>query len=208
MKHTTRILLTLSLVFVTSCGSEAPSTPPAVETKETKVVAPPSPEIAAETIANAPEFSEYKFTRAAYSLPMQGSRLKGPALEAAEDLEKAGWILLDPAGNIVIAGKSVGDKRFIVRDNGSLDIVPLARKEFVTIDAIGHDDEGDVTIDFTWHWVPNEVAEAFVRGGIGTRYEGEQKARATIYPAKDGGWKVLRIVEVEREEAATETSGT
>jgi len=206
MKRNATILLTLSF-FLTACGgSETPSAPPTVETKQATLVAPPSPETAAETIANAPEFSEYKFTRAAYSLPMPGSMLKGPALEAAQDLEKTGWILLDPAGNIVIAGKSVNDKRFIVRDNGSLDIVPLARKEFVSVEATGHDDEGDVTIDFTWRWVPNEVAQAFERGRIATRFEGEQRARATIYPAKDGSWKIMRIVEIKVE--TTEATGT
>jgi hypothetical protein len=207
MKQLTTMLVTLCLLFLPACGgSETPSTPPAVETEQAKVVAPPSQESAADTIASAPEFSEYKFTRAAYSLPMQGSMLKGPALEAAQDLEKAGWILLDPAGNILIAGKSVGDKRFIVRDNGSLDVVPLARKEFVSVDATGHDDEGDVTIDFTWRWVPNEVAQAFERGKIATRFEGDQKARATIYPAKDGTWKIMRIVEIEVEEPEATSS--
>ena len=205
MKHKATILLTLSFLLV-ACGGETPSTPPTVETKQVTLVAPPSPESAGETIASSPEFSEYKFTRAAYSLPMQGSQLKGAAREAAEDLEKAGWILRDRAGNIVSAGKSVDDKRFIVRENGSLDIVPLARKEFVAVDGLGHDDEGDVTVDFTWRWMPNEVAQAFERGGIATRYEGEQRARATIYKAKDGTWKIMRIVEIEQ--AETEATGT
>lgn len=197
------------LPFVAACSSETPSNAPTVETKQTQVIAPPSPEAAGELIAKSPEFSEYMFTRTAYSLPMQGSQLKGAAREAAEDLEKAGWVHIDPSGNLVIAGKSAGDKRFIVRENSSLDIVPLAKKEFVSVDGFGNDDEGDVTIDFTWRWIPNEVATAFERGKVAARFEGEQKARATVYPARDGSWKIMRIVEVEQDAPeAPESTGT
>jgi len=204
MKRST-LLLTLILPLLTACTGETPKEAPKSEAKETRVVAPPSQEVASSTIANAPEFSEYKFTRAAYSLPMQGSMLKGPARESAEDLAAAGWVAIDSSGNLLLMPTAEKDKRFIVRDNGSLDIVPLARKEFVSVDGIGHDDEGDVTIDFTWRWAPNEVAKAFVRGAIATRYEGDQKARATIYPTKSG-WSVMRIVEIEQ--PAPESTGT
>lgn len=197
------------LSFVAACSSETSSNAPTAETKQTQVIAPPSPETAGELIAASPEFSEYMFTRTAYSLPMQGSQLKGAAREAAEDLEKGGWILIDPSGNLVIAGKSADDKRFIVRENGSLDIVPLAKKEFVSIDGFGNDDEGDVTIEFTWRWLPNEVAGAFERGKIATRFVGDQKARATVYPARDGSWKIMRIVEVEQDAPeASESTGS
>lgn len=202
-----------SLALISCGGTETTSKATATEPKKTLVTAP-SIEVASETIANSQEFSEYKFTRAAYSLPMRTGMLKGAAREAAEDLAKAEWIVLDPSGNLVLAGKSLGDKRFIARENGSLDIVPLARKEFVSVDGFGHDDEGDVTIEFTWRWVPNEVAQAFERGEIATRFEGDQKAKATVYPTRDGAWSVMRIVEIEQpgpevsDPTPTETTGT
>jgi hypothetical protein len=208
MKRASAFLLTFVLILSTlACGGEkgAPAAPAA---PAKALVALPSMEEAGEVVSKSPEFSEYMFTRAAYSLPMQGSMLRGAGREAAEDLEKAGWVLIDPAGNLVLAGKSVGDKRFIPRDNGSLDIVPLAKKEFVSVDALGHDDEGDVTVDFTWRWVPNEVAQAFERGPIATRFEGDRKARATLYRTRDG-WNVMRVVEVamEKDPETTATSG-
>jgi hypothetical protein len=209
MKRTTSVLLAIAMItLLASCGGGETASTDSSEPEKTLVEAPPM-DVAAATVSNAPEFSEYKFTRAAYSLPMQASMLKGAALEAAEDLEKAEWVFLDPAGNLILTTKAESDKRFIPRDNGSLDIVPLARKEFVGVDGLGRDDEGDVTIDFTWRWVPNEIATAFTRGGIATRFEGDQKARATIYPARDGSWKVMRIVEIEQEAPEeTETTGT
>lgn len=207
MKRRFSALVPLLLLFAGCGGGETPAEAPVAEAPKTTVVAP-SMEVAAETVASSPEFSEYMFTRAAFSLPMRGDLLKGAAREAAEDLEKAGWILIDPAGNVVLAGKGVGDKRFIPRENGSLDIVPLARKEFVSVDGIGQDDAGDATIDFTWRWIPNEVQQSFTRGSIATRFDGDQKARATIYPKKDGTWGIMRIAEVVEPAPESAATGT
>jgi hypothetical protein len=207
-RATILVLSVLAIPMLIGCGGEKASTEAPVAPAK-PLVALPSTDVAGEVVSKSQEFSEYMFTQAAYSLPMQGSQLRGAAREAAEDLEKAEWVVIDPGGNLVISGKSVGDKRFIPRDNGSLDIVPLARKEFASVDGVGHDDAGDVTVDFTWRWLPNEIAQSFERGAIATRYIGDRKARATIYPTRSG-WNVLRIVEVEQPAPAveaTETSG-
>ncbi len=207
MNRNTFVLLATTILLATllGCGGgETASTTPVPEPAKT-LVEPPSTEVAFDIVSKSQLFSEYNFTRAAFSLPMQANLLKGAALESAQDLAKAGWVFIDEAGNLVLAPKADGDKRFIVRPNGSLDIVPLAKKEFASVDALGHDEEGDVTVDFTWHWMPNEVGQSFEHGEIATRYDGDRKARATIYPTRDG-WNVLRIREIKVEESAPSES--
>ena len=78
--------------------------------------------------------------------------------------------------------KAKEDKRFLVRPNGTLDVVPLAKKELVSIDAV----RGE-RVDFTWKWIPNEVGAL-----LKDRFAGDQKATATLL--WDGTtWTVLRI---------------
>lgn len=199
MEHRRPSLVAFALlsIVLAACGGEKTSSNEPAPQPEKKLAAPPSNEVAFAALSDAPEFGDYKFTRAGYSLPMRADLLKGPARESADDLAKAGWVAFDAGGNLTLTAKAIGDKRFIVRPNESLDIVPLAKKELVSVDGMGHDDEGDVTVDFTWRWLPNEVAGAFNRGEIAKRFDGDQKARATIYTARDG-WKVLRIVEIEQ----------
>ena len=186
MKRTALLLL----VVVVACGEKA-----AVQTAAAppKPQGPPPPSLAeAQTLlAHSPEFSEYQFTNAAYTLPMQQSAMNEPARAVARDLRKAGWISIDGSGTVVLTPKAQGDKRFLVRQNGVVDIVPLARKEIVAVDAVSKDESGTPIADFRWHWIPNEIGELFAE-----KYSGEQKARATLI-AYGPEWGVLRIVPVE-----------
>ncbi|HKO56705.1 MAG TPA: hypothetical protein VJ276_12580, partial [Thermoanaerobaculia bacterium] len=73
------------------------------------------------------------------------------------------------------------DKRFLVRQNGTLDVVPLARKELIAVQAVNGD-----KVAFTWRWVPNDVGKALQFD------ETEQRATAELY--WDGEkWAVLKI---------------
>jgi hypothetical protein len=171
--------LALAMVLVIGCANEAPvsSPPPAAAP-----LPPPSIEDAATLVSSSPEFSDYQFTNAAYSLA-----LKNPPADVAKALRKAGWISLDGDGNVVLTAKAKADKRWLVRQNGFVDIVPLAKKEFIGASAVRPDPDG-AAVDFTWKWTPNEIGDAFMK----ERYAGTQKATATLL--RDGSsWTVLRI---------------
>src|SRR5688572_2713464 len=139
----------LLLLLAIACGGEAPvrQTPKAAEPPP---LPPPTVDEAKYLIANSPEFSEYQFTNAAYTLPLQQSAMNAPARDVARDLRKAGWIAIDGAGTVVMTSKARSDKRFLVRQNGVVDIVPLARKEMTVIDTIGSGDGGSPVVDFRW----------------------------------------------------------
>lgn len=173
-----KCLLLLALLAA-ACGG-APEqkkglTPPA------KTPPPPALAQAKELIANSPEFSEYQFTKAAYTLPLKRSAMNEPAKKAAAALREAGWIGF--RGDVVVlAPKAKSDKRWLVRANGVVDIVPLARKELLDVTAV----RGD-KVDFTWHWVPNEIGKV-----LALYDESPQHATATLLPVS-GSWTVLKI---------------
>ena len=149
---------------------------------------PPSADDARTIIQASPEFGEFQFTDAAYSLPVAGSAMNEPARAAARDLRKAGWISLDGAGDVMLNDKSRADKRFLLRPNGILDIVPLAKKEMGTVLGVRPNEDGTVAADFTWRWIANEVGSAFLR----QQYEGTREATATL--RHDGTeWRVSTI---------------
>ena len=180
MRHAT----TLTLLLLIGCGTEAPvsTSAPAAETAAAPPVALPSLDAAATLVSSSPEFSDYQFTNAAYSLA-----LKNPPSDVAKALRKAGWISLDGDGNVVLSAKARADRRWLVRQNGFVDIVPLAKKEFIAASAVRPDPDG-AAVDFSWKWTPNEIGEAFMK----ERYAGTQNATATLL--RDGsGWTVLRI---------------
>jgi len=171
-----------ALVLITACAKQETLAPPAHTMPP--LPTPPTAEQAQAIIASSPEFSEYQFTNAAYSLPMQRAMMNEPAKKAADALKKAGWISFDGAGNVVLSSKAQSDKRFLVRPNGVVDIVPLAKKEFGIVTGI----DGGV-VKFIWTWKPNELGALFA-----ARYEGTQEAKATLM--WDGReWGVLRIEE-------------
>src|SRR5688572_14827016 len=92
------------MVLMIACGGEQPRTETAVTaTAATPAPPPPSSADAQKIIAESPVFSEYEFTNAAYTLPMQRSAMNEPARMAANDLRKAGWISFDGSGAVNLA---------------------------------------------------------------------------------------------------------
>lgn len=143
--------------------------------------------MAREIIANAPVLGEFEFTHAGYSLPMEKSMRHAAANDVATKLAKAKWIALDGSGKISLTSKASSDKRFLVRANGILDIVPLAKKEMSEVTAVRANPDGTAEADFTWTWVPNEIGAL-----LADRYAGTQKSTATLM--WDGtNWTVLSI---------------
>ncbi|HET7706774.1 MAG TPA: hypothetical protein VFM36_11850 [Thermoanaerobaculia bacterium] len=179
------------LLFAVACGQE---TAPAVDRTQTTageiarapLPPPPSADEAAKLIAGSAEFSDYQFTRAAFTLPVKEEAMTAEVRTVSKALAKNGWIGVDGDGNVILTGKAKADKRFLLRQNGFIDIVPMAKKEFVGVSALHVNPEGQPLVDFRWKWVPNEI------GALTDRYTGEQLAIATLL--WDGSqWSVLRI---------------
>ncbi|MEO8216914.1 MAG: hypothetical protein ABI718_07520 [Acidobacteriota bacterium] len=192
--HTAAVLL-LFTMFPFACNA-----PEAVTESTATVTAspapapsPPSSDQARTIIADSAEWSDFQSPYSAWSLPTSKSMLGGAALQGARDLEKAGWISLR-SGDAVLTEKARGDRRFLERPNGSIDIVPLAKKEITTADTIRPGPEHQLLVDVQWQWIPNDVGQAFRSGAIRDRLTGTYQATVTLQPAERGGWEVLRIV--------------
>ena len=165
----------------TATTATAPATPP-----------PPSPQQARDLIANAAEFGEYEFTNASFTTPTAGRMMSEPVRQSVKELAAAGWLAIDGAGDVALTDKSRGDKRFLMRENGLLDIVPLAKKEMGNVTAVRANADKTVTADFTWRWIANEVGASFKTGLLHDRYAAPQDGRATLM--WDGsGWVILKI---------------
>jgi hypothetical protein len=180
-----RRALVLTALLAFACGTETPAPPPAPAKPATP--APPSAAEAREIIAAAGPFGEFEFTHAAYSVPMEKSLRHAAANDVAAKLAKEKWIALDGSGKVALTSKSQSDKRFLVRANGILDIVPLAKKEMGNVTAVRANADGTAAADFTWTWQPNEIGAL-----LEERYAGEQKSTATLM--WDGtSWTVLSV---------------
>lgn len=188
MKYASLFLLLISFA---SCTKE--TAPPAPQT----ATAPPAPKVAAPSIDEAksvieasPAWSEYEFTNAAYSLPMKRAAMNEPAQQAAEDLKKGGWIRFS-GDSVQLTDKAAGDRRFLVRPNDVVDLVPLAKKDVVAVTSVT-EREGSVVADLEWKWVANEIGTAFRRGAVFDRYRAPQRARATL-EHNGTAWEVVRV---------------
>ena len=94
---------------------------------------------------------------------------------------------IDGDGNVVLTEKARTDRRFLLRQNGFLDIVPLAKKELTAVTAVNVNPTGEPLADFQWKWVPNEIGAL-----VAERYSGDKQSIATLL--WDGSqWTVLRI---------------
>lgn len=180
MKRTAVALAaTLTVALLGACSNEEKA-PPKTTAAATPTKAPPTTQQAHDIIARSGEFSQYDFTNAAVSLPVAGSSMNEPTRETARQLASAGWLEIDGAGDLMLTDKSRKDKRFILRENGLLDVVPLAKKEMGDVTAVRTNADGSVTADFTWRWTVNEVGTAFTKGPLHDRYAAPQHARATL----------------------------
>ena len=189
-------LIVLVVFTVTSCGdSQHAKETPSLETAAARKAAPrpPSTDEARQLIADSAEWSDFQSPYSAWSLPTSAAALKGAALEGAKDLQRGGWISLR-AGDVVLTEKAKSDKRFLIRPNGSIDIVPLAKKEITAVTSVQPTTNNEVAVGLTWKWIPNEVGSAFRSGTIRDRFASPGKATVTLQPADGGGWEVLRIV--------------
>lgn len=186
-----RILLIL--LFAAACSSEKPAIADA-EASKAKPDPPPPPTAvrARELIASSADFGEYEFTNAGFTLPVSGAAMNEPARVSARELAAAGWLAMDTNGDISLTDKSRSDKRFLMRPNGLLDIVPLAKKEMGDVTAVRSSEDGTATVDFTWRWIANEVGSAFRTGLVHDRFAAQQDGRATLM--WDGSaWTILKI---------------
>jgi len=186
-------LLAVLLLFAAACTSEKPAIADADATGTKPAAhAPPSPEQARDLIANSADFGEYEFTNAGFTLPISGAAMNEPQRATAKELAAAGWLALDTNGDVALTVKSLPDKRFLLRPNGLLDVVPLAKKEMGSVTAVRPNDDGTVMVDFTWRWLPNEVGAAFTTGLVHDRFAAEQDGRATLM--WDGtAWTIVKI---------------
>jgi hypothetical protein len=180
----------LLLVFLAACGTPEPKKAAAPPPAPKPAIAPPSAEAAQQLLAASPEFSDYQFTNASVTVPLNAPM---PAYmeDDAKQLAAAGW-LRKSGGGFELTEKAKGDKRFLVRPNGYADVVPLAKKELTGVTAVRPNPDGTVDAAFNWKWLPNEVGAAFTRGPVHDRYAAPQKATAKLM--WDGStWTVLRI---------------
>ena len=188
-----RLLIVFALAFAACGGGESKNA--AAPAAKPKTPPPPTPAAAKELIAYSPDFSEYQFTNAAYTLPMKKSAMNEPARQAAKELFAAGWIRF-VGDDVQLNEKSGGDRRLIIRLNGYVDLVPLARKEFGEVTAVRGQADGAVLVDFGWRWIPNEIGQAFKSGLVKERFDAPQRATAKLM--WDGKtWTILRIDEVK-----------
>jgi len=181
----------IALLLLAACSNEpAPPTTTAAETPKT----PPAPtsQQARDLIAASPAFGDHEFTNASVSMPVSGAAMSEPLRETAQQLAATGWVAIDGHGDVMLTEKSRNDKRFILRPNGLLDVVPLAKKEMGQVSAVRPEPDGTVTVDFSWRWIPNEVGTSLTSGLTHDRFAETNEAVATLM--WDGSnWTVLKI---------------
>jgi hypothetical protein len=184
--------LALAFLILAACGGGNEEPIQQTETAKPAAPPPPSAQQARELLASSPDFGEYEFTNAGYTTPVSGAAMNEPQRAAAKELAAAGWLTLENTGDIALNEKSRNDRRFLLRENGLLDIVPLAKKEMGDVTSVRQNADGTVTVDFTWKWMANEVGSAFRTGLVHDRFATPQDGRATLM--WDGSaWTILKI---------------
>jgi hypothetical protein len=163
-----------ALVLLAACSSEKSTSTTSANQEPGST--PPTTAQARAIIEKSGEFSQYEFTNAAVSLQVSGAGTS----DVAKQLAAAGWLVMDGSGEIMLSEKSRTDKRFILRENGLLDVVPLARKQLGDVTAVRVNPDGTVNADFHWTWIPNEIGSTFTTGPIHDRFAGTQNASANL----------------------------
>lgn len=183
--------IAMVVLLLTACAAPEPArTTSSAAPAKPATPPPPSPAATRPLIADSATFSDYQFTNASVTLPTKGA-LPPYMAGDAKQLVAAGWLRRTGDG-LELGAKAKDDKRFLVRSNGTVDIVPLASKELTAVTAVRPNADGTAAADFTWKWIPNEVGRAFARGPLNDRYAAPQNASATLM--WDGStWSVLRI---------------
>ena len=188
-------IFAVALVLLAACGGSDEKPIADQSTANTTAAAPPPPptaEQARDLIANSPDFGEYEFTNAGFTTPTSGAMMSEPVRQSVRELAAAGWVAVDGAGDVALTDKSRNDKRFLMRQNGLLDIIPLAKKEMGAVTAVRANPDNTVTVDFTWRWIANEVGAAFKTGMVADRFAAQQDGRATLM--WDGtSWTILKF---------------
>jgi hypothetical protein len=180
-----------ALLFLVACSNEpAPPTTTAVEQPKTPPA--PSAQQARELIAQSQAFGDHEFTNASVSIPVSGAAMSEPARQVAKQLVAAGWIAMDPTGDVMLNDKSRNDKRFLLRPNGLLDVVPLAKKEMGNVIAVRPAADGQPVAEFSWKWIPNEVGASLTSGIEHDRFAAANEATATFI-WNGTAWEVLKV---------------
>jgi hypothetical protein len=184
--------LLIAFLLLAACTAEQPATDTTATTAaNAQRPAAPSAAEAETLVKGSTDFGELDFTNAGWTAPVSGARMSEPVRAEAKQLAAAGWVALDGAGDLMLTDKGRNDRRFLLRENGLLDVVPLAKKEFGVVEAV-RDRDGEVTVDFTWKWVPNEVGAAFKTGPTADRFGAPQRGTATLI--HDGTqWSILKM---------------
>ncbi len=172
-----RVMLPFALALLAACSSEQPAT---TTTAAQPASTPPTAPQARAIIEKSGEFSQHEFTNAAISLTVAGSSANPATRETVQQLAAGGWLVVDGAGDLMLSDKSRSDKRFILRENGLLDVVPLARKELGDVTAVRVNPDGTINADFQWRWIPNEIGKTFTSGPLYDRFAGTQSATANM----------------------------
>jgi len=166
------------------CACSKPE-PPAAPAKPA-LPAPPTVAAAQSLLENAPELGDYQFTNASFTIAQKKSAMNPLMFEGAKKLAAAKWIRIE-GDTVSLTPKAQADKRFLVRPNGFIDLVPLAKKQLIAVTSVHQEADGKVLADFMWKWVPNELGTA-----LGQPPTAEQKATAKLM--WDGSaWTVLGI---------------
>jgi hypothetical protein len=185
---------TMLLLLSFACSQEKPAAP--AQPVKAPALPPPTAEQARAIVAESSDFSEYEFTNAAITLPLSAAQMNEEMKAEARDLERAGWLRVR-GGAVELTAKAKSDRRFLVRQNGYVDVVPLAKKVFGQVTAVRANHDGSADADFTWSWSPNEIGAALKSGSAHDRYAAPQQATARLI--NDGAaWSVLRITPAER----------
>ncbi len=181
----------LALALLTACSSEKPTTTAA---ERQPAATPPTVQQARAIVEKSGEFSQHEFTNAAVSIPIAASQMNEPTRALAQQLSAGGWLAHDANGDLILTDKSGGDKRFLIRENGLLDVVPLAKKEMGEVTAVRTNPDGTINADFTWRWLPNEVGASFTTGPIHDRFIATHNATANLM-WNGTEWTMISVVE-------------
>lgn len=183
----------LLLAFLVACGGEkTETTQPAAGSQASaskSSLPPPTPTEAKDIIANSAEWSDFMFTSGTWTIPTSTAGMHEKTKAMTDQLVDAGWIRYEQS-EVILTDKGFNDKRFVMRPNNVIDIMPLATKSILDVTKIEPGDEPKV--HFTWRWKPNEIGASLESGMFADRFAKTFKATATLYRVKDK-WSVFSV---------------